>query len=113
MMTACDLAAITKPWEIQRKVASLVSSEFFFQGDLERTHLHIEPIDMMNRAKMNRLPQMQVEFVDQVCLPVYRCMSTLSDNLSPMLDGCVANRSHWQGLADEQEARDRHKKTKS
>lgn len=31
MMTACDLAAITKPWETQKKVAQLVSAEFFFQ----------------------------------------------------------------------------------
>ncbi len=31
MMTACDLAAITKPWDIQKKVANLVSAEFFFQ----------------------------------------------------------------------------------
>ncbi len=59
-MTACDLAAITKPWEIQKKVASLVSAEFFYQGDLEKTHLKIEPIDMMNRDKMSKLPAMQV-----------------------------------------------------
>jgi dual 3',5'-cyclic-AMP and -GMP phosphodiesterase 11 len=113
MMTACDLAAITKPWEIQRKVASLVSSEFFFQGDLEKIHLHIQPVDMMNRDKMNRLPQMQVEFVDQVCLPVYKCMATLSDALQPMLDGCLANRVQWQRLADEQEERERKKKAEA
>jgi len=44
MMTACDVAAITKPWEIQKDVAQLVANEFFEQGDLERFKLHQEPI---------------------------------------------------------------------
>ena len=43
-MTACDVAAITKPWEIQRRVAEMVTSEFFEQGDRERNDLHMEPI---------------------------------------------------------------------
>ena len=44
LMTACDVAAITKPWDIQQRVADLVASEFFEQGDLERTDLNLEPI---------------------------------------------------------------------
>ena len=59
-MTLCDLAAITKPWPIQKKIARLVSAEFFYQGDLEKKHLKIQPIDMMNREKMDKLPAMQV-----------------------------------------------------
>jgi hypothetical protein len=30
-MTACDLGAITKPWNIQKQVARLVADEFFYQ----------------------------------------------------------------------------------
>lgn len=44
LMTVCDLAAITKPWEIEKRVAELVSSEFFEQGDIEREKLNITPI---------------------------------------------------------------------
>lgn len=44
MMTACDVAAITKPWEIQEKVAQLVANEFFEQGDKERTELGETPM---------------------------------------------------------------------
>ena len=44
MMTACDVAAITKPWEVQWKVADLVANEFFEQGDIERRELNITPI---------------------------------------------------------------------
>lgn len=43
-MTVCDLSAITKPWEIEKRVADLVSSEFFEQGDMERQELNITPI---------------------------------------------------------------------
>lgn len=71
MMTACDLSAITKPWEVQSKVragpracrvivrpqpfaniswfpcfqvALMVAAEFWEQGDLERTVLEQQPI---------------------------------------------------------------------
>lgn len=47
-MTVCDLAAITKPWEIEKRVAELVSSEFFEQGDMERQELNITPIVRYN-----------------------------------------------------------------
>lgn len=43
-MTACDVAAICKPWEMQQVIAKLVASEFFQQGDIERNQLHVEPI---------------------------------------------------------------------
>jgi hypothetical protein len=44
MMTACDVAAICKPWEMQQVIAKLVATEFFQQGDIERNQLHVEPI---------------------------------------------------------------------
>lgn len=104
LMTACDLGAITKPWPIQRRVAHLVADEFFYQGDLEKNQLHIEPIDMMNREKKDRLPAMQVDFIDTICQPVYEAFSSLSDKLTPMLDGCLNNKKQWVGLADQGEA---------
>ena len=44
MMTACDVAAICKPWKIQKRVANMVANEFFEQGDMERMDLQVEPI---------------------------------------------------------------------
>lgn len=43
-MTACDVGAIAKPWEVQHKVAKLVADEFFDQGDLEKLQLNTQPI---------------------------------------------------------------------
>jgi len=100
LMTACDLGAITKPWPIQKRVALLVADEFFYQGDLEKEKLQVEPIDMMNREKKDKLPSMQVGFIDSICMPVYEAFSKMSDRLMPMLDGCKMNKTHWSGLAD-------------
>jgi len=44
LMTACDVSAITKPWKIQKRVANLVASEFFEQGDLVRNNFKEEPV---------------------------------------------------------------------
>ena len=43
MMTACDLAGICKPWEIQIKIAEMVANEMFQQGDMERVKLGLMP----------------------------------------------------------------------
>lgn len=49
MMTACDVSAIAKPWEVQHRVAKLVADEFFDQGDLEKLQLNQQPVAMMDR----------------------------------------------------------------
>lgn len=107
MMTACDLAAITKPWKIQKQVARLVSAEFFYQGDLERSQLNLQPIDMMDREKMDKLPAMQVDFIDSICMPVYDAFAGLSESLLPLKRGCEANRVEWAALARQAEENQR------
>ncbi|MCP6484346.1 3',5'-cyclic nucleotide phosphodiesterase, partial [Klebsiella pneumoniae] len=81
LMTVCDLAAITKPWDIEKRVAELVTNEFFEQGDIERRNFNITPIDIMNREKEDQLPMMQVGFIDSICLPIYQAIADLSEKL--------------------------------
>ncbi|GIY07876.1 dual 3',5'-cyclic-AMP and -GMP phosphodiesterase 11, partial [Caerostris darwini] len=100
LMTACDIAAITKPWEIQKKIAELVVNEFFEQGDIQK-QLKLEPLDMMNRDKKDKLPLMQVAFIDSICLPVYEAFTLISDKLRPLLEGVKENRAQWIKLAEE------------
>jgi len=50
LMTTCDIAAITKPWNIQLRAANLVLAEFFDQGDIERHQLKIQPQVMETTA---------------------------------------------------------------
>ena len=78
-MTACDVAAITKPWTIQERVADLVASEFFEQGDMERTELHMEPIVRMVKLTIALLGGSIVLF----CIP----------------EALLTNRVSWQQRA--------------
>eukprot|EP00062_Callorhinchus_milii_P021559 gi/632978405/ref/XP_007905895.1/ PREDICTED: rod cGMP-specific 3',5'-cyclic phosphodiesterase subunit beta [Callorhinchus milii] len=105
MMTACDLSAITKPWEVQSKVALLVAAEFWEQGDLERTVLEQQPIPMMDRNKSAELPKLQCGFIDFVCTFVYKEFSRFHSSIQPMLDGILNNKKEWKALADEYEAK--------
>ncbi|KAF4013240.1 hypothetical protein G4228_004446 [Cervus hanglu yarkandensis] len=105
MMTACDLSAITKPWEVQSKVALLVAAEFWEQGDLERTVLDQQPIPMMDRNKAAELPKLQVGFIDFVCTFVYKEFSRFHEEILPMFDRLQNNRKEWKALADEYEAK--------
>ncbi|XP_040275788.1 rod cGMP-specific 3',5'-cyclic phosphodiesterase subunit beta-like [Bufo bufo] len=104
MMTACDLSAITKPWEVQSKVALLVAAEFWEQGDLERTVLQQQPIPMMDRNKSAELPKLQCGFIDFVCTFVYKEFSRFHVEIQPMLDGLMNNKKEWKALADVYEA---------
>jgi len=101
LMTSCDISAICKPWPIQQRVAHLVAEEFFQQGDLELRKLNMTPIEMMDRAKKDKLPQMQVGFIDGVCLPIYETLSTHYPYFKPLLDECLNNRTHWKTLAND------------
>ncbi|KAM4702846.1 cone cGMP-specific 3',5'-cyclic phosphodiesterase subunit alpha' [Rhinophrynus dorsalis] len=100
MMTGCDLSAITKPWEVQSKVALMVANEFWEQGDLERTVLQQQPIPMMDRNKAEELPKLQVGFIDFVCTFVYKEFSRFHKEITPMFDGLNNNRVHWKAQAD-------------
>ncbi|XP_014774802.2 cGMP-specific 3',5'-cyclic phosphodiesterase-like [Octopus bimaculoides] len=102
MMTAADLSAITKPWDIQRKTAIILAAEFFEQGDLE-SHFTYNVMPMMDRKKRHQLPKTQVGFIDFVCSMVYRLLSQVSKELQPLYDGMLGNRTHWSDIVEGKE----------
>ncbi|XP_074552029.1 cGMP-specific 3',5'-cyclic phosphodiesterase [Halichoeres trimaculatus] len=99
LMTASDLSAITKPWKEQKRIANLVATEFFAQGDREKEEFKIKPVGIMNRENSTRLPYLQVEYIDDVCYPLYKAVSSLFEPCSPLLTGCKKNRENWMQLA--------------
>nr|XP_054750572.1 dual 3',5'-cyclic-AMP and -GMP phosphodiesterase 11A-like [Lytechinus pictus] len=105
LMTASDVAASTKPWRIQQKIAELVTSEFFDQGDMERNELKIEPTSMFDRRRKDELPEMQLGFIDGVCIPLYESLTHVSTKFRPMLDGVRANRQKWYDLNEQRKRR--------
>ncbi|XP_074095925.1 phosphodiesterase 6 isoform X2 [Cotesia typhae] len=103
MMTACDVSAIAKPWDVQHRVAKLVADEFFDQGDLEKLQLNQQPVAMMDRERRDELPQMQVGFIDVICLPLYKVLSETFPWIMPLYEGTTENRKNWQDLAEKVE----------
>ncbi|XP_073433535.1 dual 3',5'-cyclic-AMP and -GMP phosphodiesterase 11A [Dendrobates tinctorius] len=98
LMTACDLGAATKPWEISRQVAELVTSEFFEQGDRERSELKLTPSAIFDRNRKDELPRLQLEWIDNICFPLYETLVKMNAKLKPMLDSVITNRSKWEEL---------------
>uniref|UniRef100_A0A8C7VZY2 Phosphodiesterase n=1 Tax=Oncorhynchus mykiss TaxID=8022 RepID=A0A8C7VZY2_ONCMY len=105
MMTACDLSAITKPWEVQSKVALFEAAEFWEQGDLEREVLEKQPITMMDRNCAGQLPNLQCGFIDFVCTFIYKEFSRFHPAIQPMYDGLLNNRKEWKAKQEEYEAK--------
>lgn len=57
----------------------------------------------MDRERKDELPKMQVDFIDIICLPLYRVLSETFPWISPLYEGTVENRKHWQDLAEKVE----------
>ncbi|MBN3278254.1 PDE11 phosphodiesterase, partial [Polyodon spathula] len=53
LMTACDLGAVTKPWEISRKASAI-----------------------FDRNRKDELPGLQLEWIDGICAPLYEVIPT-------------------------------------
>ncbi len=44
---------------------------------------------MMDRERFDELPKMQLSFIDEICKPVYECLSGASAGLKPLLEGII------------------------
>lgn len=94
-MTASDLSASAKPWELQVKTAEVIFQEFYEQGDAERA-AGITPIAMMDRNQPEQQAASQVGFLTGICIPCYTLLSTLIPDTKPLLDQCKANLERWK-----------------
>ncbi|XP_076053728.1 putative 3',5'-cyclic phosphodiesterase pde-5 isoform X1 [Oratosquilla oratoria] len=98
-MTACDLCASAKPWDVQVETVKVIFEEFYEQGDAEKA-AGKSPIPMMDRDKTDEQPASQVGFLSGICIPCYELLFKVIPNTKPFLDGCKDNFSKWQALAD-------------
>lgn len=57
----------------------------------------------MDRERKDELPQMQVGFIDVICLPLYRVLSETFPWVKPLYQETLENRKHWQDLAEKVE----------
>ncbi|KAJ7987084.1 hypothetical protein DPEC_G00335080 [Dallia pectoralis] len=106
MMTACDMSAITKPWDIQSKLALSEAAEFWDQGDLEREVLGTQPIVRMDRRCTGQLPKLQCGYIDFACTYVYKEFARFHPATQPMYDRMLNNRRQWKIEQEAYEAKE-------
>ncbi|XP_073974522.1 probable 3',5'-cyclic phosphodiesterase pde-5 isoform X1 [Rhodnius prolixus] len=94
-MTASDLSASAKPWELQVRTAEVIFQEFYEQGDAERA-AGITPIAMMDRLQPEQQAASQVTFLNGICIPCYSLLARLIPDTRTLLETCTANFERWQ-----------------
>uniref|UniRef100_A0A1B6CTP1 Phosphodiesterase n=1 Tax=Clastoptera arizonana TaxID=38151 RepID=A0A1B6CTP1_9HEMI len=101
-MTASDLSASAKPWELQAETAQVIFQEFYEQGDAERES-GITPVPMMDRNQPEQQVASQVEFLKSICIPCYSVLSELIVETKPMLYECQNNLKMWEQKLSQQQ----------
>ncbi|CAG0893464.1 unnamed protein product [Darwinula stevensoni] len=101
-MTACDLCAACKHWDVQYKTSQVIFEEFYQQGDAEKVAGRT-PAPMMDRDQPDQQAACQVGFMKGICLPCYKLLSKVIPQTKPLLQGCEQNTERWMQKASEVE----------
>lgn len=101
LITCCDLNDQIKTWTTVYRVAELVYTEFFTQGDLEK-QMGMSPNLMFDRKKAN-VPALQIEFLDTVVKPTYEIFVQIFPDTSVFLETITENRQHWVEINEKEE----------
>ncbi|KXJ16407.1 putative 3',5'-cyclic phosphodiesterase pde-5 [Exaiptasia diaphana] len=97
LMTACDLCASAKPWNIQKMAVKKVFEEFYIQGDEEKQR-GVEPLPMMDRNRKKELPQNQVGFLKGIVKPCYATLDEIMPDMDCMIKNIDCNISQWEKI---------------
>lgn len=103
-MTASDLSASAKPWEVQVQTVRVIFEEFYQQGDEERAGGR-PPIAMMDRRQPEQQAVSQVGFLTGICIPCYTLLFRLIPETKPLLDMCQQNFERWKQISEVTEPR--------
>eukprot|EP01116_Phalansterium_solitarium_P020028 TRINITY_DN5788_c0_g1_i1.p1 TRINITY_DN5788_c0_g1~~TRINITY_DN5788_c0_g1_i1.p1 ORF type:complete len:1275 (+),score=428.42 TRINITY_DN5788_c0_g1_i1:108-3932(+) len=107
MLLKCgDISNVCKPFGIARRWAEILCSEFFMQGDLEKAKgLELSPL--MDRSNVV-IPQMQLGFINLICAPLFKLLSTFMPDLVITLDTLKSNAAEWSKILQKGMATPRH-----
>lgn len=99
-MTASDLSASAKPWDVQVQTVKIIFEEFYQQGDAERAAGR-KPIPMMDRNQTDQQASSQVGFLMGICSPCYSLLNGLIPKTKPLLHMCQENLRQWQKIDED------------
>ncbi|XP_032515588.1 cGMP-dependent 3',5'-cyclic phosphodiesterase-like [Danaus plexippus] len=81
MMNAADLSDQLKDWGSVKKTAAAVLTEFFKQGELEKS-LGGLPVSIMDREKCF-IPDLEIQFLNTTCLPLFETLCRIIPKANP------------------------------
>ncbi|CAK0882112.1 unnamed protein product [Prorocentrum cordatum] len=91
-----DLGHVTLSRAAHLRYVRRLEEELFAQGDRER-ELGLEVSFLMDR-EMTGVASSQVEFFEDVALPLFRRLAMACRELQPLLEGAEGNYWYWRGL---------------
>ncbi|XP_064481754.1 cGMP-dependent 3',5'-cyclic phosphodiesterase-like isoform X2 [Ornithodoros turicata] len=98
LVTCCDLSDQTKDWRSSKKIAELIYSEFFSQGDLEKA-MGVKPSEMMDREKAC-IPELQINFIQTIVKPVFDLLAEMFPEAKEPADAVDHNKVYWERVSD-------------
>lgn len=104
IMTASDLSDQTKDWLNSKKIAELVYTEFFSQGDLEKA-MGNKPVEMMDREKAC-IPSLQIPFYNDIVIPVFSVLAKIDPLAQEPYSAVLQNKEYWKVTGDILDKRD-------
>ena len=103
MIHAADLGHNTKKFEISLEWVSLLSEEFWQQGDIEKSK-GIPISFLCDRDKID-VPRSQVGFLKGFIITTFDCLVSMFPNLKYTMENAKNNIKEWQKLLDQHRAR--------
>lgn len=102
ILHCADVSNLGKPWDISEKWASLVCSEFFTQGDLEKK-LNMK-VSMNCDRTSTSIPQSQLNFGKYVIEELYTLLSKIvNDGGNELLINFNSNQKKWAEILSREE----------
>ncbi|XP_075974059.1 cGMP-dependent 3',5'-cyclic phosphodiesterase-like isoform X2 [Anticarsia gemmatalis] len=81
LMNCADLSDTLKDWGSVKKTAASVLTEFFKQGDVEKSRGEL-PALMMDREKCF-IPDLEIQFLSSICMPLFEIVGRILPRAAP------------------------------
>ncbi|XP_038664678.1 cAMP and cAMP-inhibited cGMP 3',5'-cyclic phosphodiesterase 10A isoform X3 [Scyliorhinus canicula] len=105
MMTSCDLCSVTKFWPVCKATTNDIYAEFWGEGD-DLKKMGIQPIPMMDREKIEEIPNGQIFFFSSVAIPCYHTLAGIFPTTSQLLKYARENLAQWEKVKQARDGSD-------
>ncbi|XP_045447651.1 cGMP-dependent 3',5'-cyclic phosphodiesterase-like [Melitaea cinxia] len=94
LMNAADLSDQLKDWGSVKKTAASVLTEFFKQGDAEKSRGEL-PVSIMDRERCF-IPDLEIEFLQTTCVPLFDILGRILPKAQPCVKIIENHIERWE-----------------